>query len=483
MSGRLLLIALLVGSLLPTAGCGAPQISGTGGSNGGAPPSGGGPTSGRPGGGPGFTLPPPPAAGADAAAPGTAPTPPVGESCAEEAHDGKLVPLDLLFLVDISGSMEESAGAQSKWVALREALQTFVKDPMSAGLGAGLLFFPPPSKRCSANSECGTVQPVCEQKGVCSLPANVSTTEPACNDINVDCPIGSPPCTVYGLCARSGLRCTAMGQACPGGIAGDVCMPRPKLCFDDRSASCEASSYETPVVPIGELPGAVAMLESTMNQTIPGGGTPTTPAVKGALAHLRARATANPGRKPVLVLATDGLPTGCELQGNSGALAAAALSEARMAAPGVTTYVIGVFSPAQLLRARPTLGDLAAAGGTNDPFVLATGSDLSQRFLQAVNQIRGTALSCEFLIPPPSKGTIDFDKVNVRYSGPGGDEDLRYVASEDRCDPARGGWFYDVPPATGRPTRVRLCPATCTKVKDTAGVTVQLRFGCKTRVE
>jgi hypothetical protein len=475
MSGRLFISALLIGSVVSMAGCGGPKISG--GDNGGARPPGGGPTmGGGPGGGPGFTLPPAPAE-PDGGAPTTMPTPPVaGESCAEEAHDGKLVPLDLLFLVDISGSMEEAAGAQSKWVATREALQTFVKDPMSTGLGAGLLFFPPPSKPCAMDGECGSRD--CEQKGVCSVPAEVATTEPACT--RGVC-TNLAPCTIYGLCARTGLRCTAMGQACPGGPAGDLCMPRPKLCVDDQMASCQPATYENAVVPIGDLPGNVGMLDATLNATTPQGGTPTTPAVKGAIAQLRARAAANPGRKPVLVLATDGVPNGCI--GNTADAASGILADAYMGTPSVSTYVIGVFRAAQLAARKLTLDMMAAAGGTGESFVLSVGNDLSQRFLQAINQIRGTALGCEFLIPPPSKGTIDFDRVNVRYSGPAGNEDLRYVASEDRCDPARGGWYYDVPPATGRPTRVRLCPATCGKVKDTAGVSIQLRFGCKSKVD
>jgi hypothetical protein len=486
--GRLLVITLLVSLSASLTACGKPQITGDPGMQptgmAGAP----GPGRATPGAstdGPGFTLPPPGDPGApDAGAP-PASLPPMGESCAEEAHDGKLVPLDLLFLVDISGSMEESAGAQSKWVALRDALQSFINDPKSEGLGAGLLFFPPPARRCANNNECPPVAgqtEVCEQKGVCSEPAMVAVTEPACN-ASVECtsPFGAP-CTIYGLCSKTGLRCTNMGMACPTGVAADTCTPRPRMCVDDRIASCQEASYETPVVPIGNLPGRAAMLADTLNATVPQGGTPTTPAVTGALRHLQARASADPSRKPVLVLATDGVPSGCGFR-DSPAAAAAALMGARAAAPGVSTYVIGVFSQAQLLRAQPVLSQLATAGGTVDPFIIATGTDLSQRFLQAINQIRGTALGCEFIIPPPTRGTIDFEKVNVRYMGPTGPDDLRYVTSADRCDATRGGWYYDTDPAAARPTRVLLCPATCARVKDTAGVSVQLRFGCKTRVE
>ncbi len=477
MLGRIPLAVLFASAWL-TAACGRPQVSGSTAEPTAEP---GAPAPGGSGGnaGPGFALPPAPPAGADAGAGGPAAPPAVGPSCAEEAHDGKLVPVDLLFLVDISGSMEESAGAQSKWVALRDALQTFVRDPKSAGLGAGLLFFPPSSKRCAMDAECGGA--VCEQKGVCAEPARVATTEAACNHV-ATCPLGSvEPCTEYGLCARTGLRCTGMGQPCPGGVAGDTCTARPKLCVDNQTASCLPESYETPVVAIGDLPSSATLMTDTLAMTIPQGGTPTTPAVRGALNHLRARAQADASRKQVLVVATDGLPTGCG--GNTAGQAAASLTQARMATPPVTTYVIGTFSQAQLIRAMPTLDMLATAGGTGDPFVLTTGTDLSQRFLEAVNQIRGTALGCAFLIPPPTRGIIDFEKVNVRYMAPTGSEDLRYVVSSDRCDPARGGWYYDVDPLGGRPTQVLLCPATCTRVKDTAGVSVQLRFGCQTRVD
>jgi hypothetical protein len=157
---------------------------------------------------------------------------------------------------------------------------------------------------------------------------------------------------------------------------------------------------------------------------------------------------------------------------------------ARTGAPSILTYVIGVFQPAQLARSRPALEMMATAGGSGTPFVLTTGADLSMRFLDAISQIRGTALGCEFTIPKPTMGTIDFTKVNVRYNSAGGVEDLIYVTSMDRCDPMRGGWYYDVQPAMGTPTRVRLCPATCDKVKMSAmSSSVQLRFGCKTIIE
>jgi hypothetical protein len=51
----------------------------------------------------------------------------------------------------------------------------------------------------------------------------------------------------------------------------------------------------------------------------------------------------------------------------------------------------------------------------------------------------------------PRSGAIDFNKVNVRWTGAGGTTDVMYVGSANRCDPSRGGWHYDVDPATGTP--------------------------------
>jgi hypothetical protein len=262
-----------------------------------------------------------------------------------------------------------------------------------------------------------------------------------------------------------------------------MCMPRPKFCTGDES--CGAALYANPIVGIADLPGAQPGLSTALAAIVPQGGTPTTPAVQGALNQLRARAMANPDRKPVLVLATDGLPTGCFP--NSSTSVATALTAARTGTPSVLTYVIGVFQQAQLIRSQPALNEMATAGGTGMPFVLTTGADLSMRFLNAISQIRGTALGCEFTIPRPTMGTIDFGQVNVGYKGTAGSEDLRYVESMDRCDPVRGGWYYDVKPAMGTPTRVHLCPVTCDKVQAEAKAgmpgSVQLRFGCKTIIE
>jgi hypothetical protein len=45
-----------------------------------------------------------------------------------------------------------------------------------------------------------------------------------------------------------------------------------------------------------------------------------------------------------------------------------------------------------------------------------------------------------------------------------------------------GGWYYDVAPATGVPTRVQVCEATCSRFKTDQGGKVDLVFGCGTQI-
>jgi hypothetical protein len=218
---------------------------------------------------------------------------------------------------------------------------------------------------------------------------------------------------------------------------------------------------------------------------VPQGATPTTQAVTGALAQLRMRAMSNPDRKPVLVMATDGLPSSPDcLTDNTINAASQQLSAASIGTPSIPTYVIGIFGANQSAQSMTQLGQLATAGGTGMPFLLTTGgTDLRQQFLDKLNTIRGTALGCEFAIPKPAMGAnLDFNQVNVRVKAGMTTEDLGYTKNAAGCDPVKGGWYYDTDPAVADPTRILLCDASCKKVQMTAGVSVDLRLGCKTIV-
>jgi hypothetical protein len=207
--------------------------------------------------------------------------------------------------------------------------------------------------------------------------------------------------------------------------------------------------------------------------------------VAGALTFVRRHLGENTGRKGVMVLASDGAPSpGCA--DNTVAATAKLLSDARLPAamPPIDTYVVGVYTPADA-NERMALETLATAGGTGMPLVISPTEDLNQRFFETLNRIRGQSLPCELLIPPPlpGAGPLDLGRVNLRFRGASGDEDVLYTTSAARCDPVRGGWYYDVDPATGgTPTKIIACPATCNKWKGDAMASVDLRVGCRTRV-
>jgi hypothetical protein len=292
-------------------------------------------------------------------------------------------------------------------------------------------------------------------------------------------------------CSKSHLPCLEAGKPCTGSGASvdDLCDDPALRCAPALADGCATALYAQPILPVGELPAWQPHLELTIASVNPGGSTPMAPAVAATLPVVRAHATNQPGRKSVLVLATDGFPTGCGP--NTIDTVAAALREGRMGFPALPTYVIGVFAQSELVRSQVALSQLAVAGGTVVPFVLEEGKDLAQKFLAALEQIRGSVLACAFDIPKPANGTLDFAKVNVRFTpgaAPGGQaaatEELLYVTSADGCDPKRGGWHYDVDPKSGAvPTRIVACEASCKRFRAEATGQVDLQVGCTSRID
>lgn len=89
-------------------------------------------------------------------------------------------------------------------------------------------------------------------------------------------------------------------------------------------------------------------------------------------------------------------------------------------------------------------------------------------------------IPCELLVPePPAGETLDPNLVNVVFtpSGASEGEAIPRVSGSDVCGDG-GGWYYDVPEA---PTRIHLCPASCTSAE--AGGAVDIALGCATIVK
>jgi hypothetical protein len=403
-----------------------------------------------------------------------------GPSCGGIATQAQPIALDVYLMLDKSGSMAEAAaGGVTKWGAVTDALRSFFADPASAGIGVGLQFFPTRPAgvpaTCSSNEDCGAGGP-CILRG-CS---GASTVTPC--TVAADCPLSQ--CLTLGHCANDpdpNSFCAPAGGTCAGGLGACQALTS-SVCAAQES--CEVGDYASPSVEIASLNGAASALDAAIASQTPSGGTPTGPAIAGAIAHARAwaAAPANADHTVVAVLATDGLPTGCTPTDIESIAGIAASGVAGV--PSVPTYVIGVFN-ASNAGALANLNRIADAGGTNEAFVVDPTQNVEQQFLAAMNAIRRAQLACEYAVPaPPPGSTQDFGKVNVEFTEPGSSSPttIAYVGSAGACDATTGGWYYDVDPATGAtPTRIIMCSATCDRFGE--GGAIDIRVGCETVVE
>jgi hypothetical protein len=320
------------------------------------------------------------------------------------------IPLDMYIMFDQSGSMEGD-----KWTSVTSAMKTFVQQPDAAGIGVGIQYFGlAPTGSC---------------------PATCKT--------DADCGACGPCVPFFGICS--------------GGLGGD---------------SCNAADYAKPEVEIAPLPGVAQAIIASIDKHSPSTGTPTHPALDGAIQHAKAWASAHPTHAVITVLATDGQPSGCnEKMADINALAAAGAN----GTPKVLTFVIGVGS------SLTALNGIAKAGGTDQAFLVDTGQNVDQQFLDAMNAIRGAALGCTYLIPAPKPGeVVDFNKVNVIYTpGDGAPaQTIGKVNGEASCPPNGDGWYYN---DEQNPSTILLCASTCAKVAADSKGQVDVAVGCMTQ--
>lgn len=428
---------------------------------------------------------------------------------------------------------------QTKWEAVKRSLQSFVEAPESADIGMGLQYFPQllpgVPNSCLSNADCGEGGP-CSASGcvtgrivrvdptlvvaysepadpdcqgddcICASDAECGPNSqcrgvlgmcvvagqgriaglpsiPVCGT-DADC-IGLPgtSCAPFGVCSETvtfdePTFCVA-SLPCPAGTG--TCQLLPTGCLNQTV--CDVSAYATPAVPIS----AGAPRSSTIIQSLAAvqlsGLTPTGPALQGALDHARAWALEHPERQVVTVFATDGLPTVEGLPNQctptEGSAIAQLAADANSGPDPVRTFVIGVFGATDLGQGRALLDSLAAAGGSERAFVIDTGGDVGGEFLEALNQIRDTAASCEFQLG--GAAALDFDQVNLRISDAAGAvEELANVGDVSACGSDQG-WYY-VRSAEGTPTQIRVCPNTCSRLTTTSGVSAELEVGCATRI-
>lgn len=238
---------------------------------------------------------------------------------------------------------------------------------------------------------------------------------------------------------------------------------------------CNVARYGMPDVAMQELPGVAPAFTSAVETQRMFGGTPLVQVLQGMLGYMRDWASGHPGRKPVIVLATDGIPdetcSASDIDPPNSLENAIALAEsAYTGKPSIPVFVIGVGEELS------ALNGIAAAGGTGAAAVLATGGNVTQAFLAALQGIRTSALACEYEIPAPTTANIDFGAVNVAFQdGSAPAETFFYVDDPADCATEQS-WYYDDPK---QPRQVVLCPTTCERVSAASAAKLSIAFGCK----
>ena len=238
---------------------------------------------------------------------------------------------------------------------------------------------------------------------------------------------------------------------------------------------CAAGAYQALTVPVGPQATVAPLIKAAIAARKMSGGTPTVPVLQGLVAYLQANV--EPGHKPVIVMATDGVPDfSCAATPDGGMQNSLTNAEAVAAAafagtPSIPLFVIGVGSDLT------PLNGLAAAGGTGAATLINVGADAGnpeQAFIQALNAIRQQAIPCNFALPT---GGVDPTATNVAYtSGSGTTTNEMYVGSETSCTKApTDGWYFDNPTM---PTQVILCSGACAIVKADPGAEVDVFLGC-----
>jgi von Willebrand factor type A domain len=237
---------------------------------------------------------------------------------------------------------------------------------------------------------------------------------------------------------------------------------------------CNIDACSQPLVELGALTeagGGADPQEATLVDAIEsrepnpeGPGTPISAALQGAMNwSMDFNASAPETERAVVVFVTDGEPSGCEQGTNQIAAIAAEGLDA-----DVLTFAVGLEgSPEDLMNA------IAREGGTDEAIFVGDGN-AEEDLLEALNAIRGKAMSCEFDLP--NTATVDPSKVNVTLSIGDTEEQWNKVNNAGECGTSKA-WHYD---SESNPTSVVLCPSACDVASSTPGARIDVVFGCET---
>ena len=108
-------------------------------------------------------------------------------------------------------------------------------------------------------------------------------------------------------------------------------------------------------------------------------------------------------------------------------------------------------------------------------------ADFAQQLSGALRATTERKVACDLALPePPGTQRLDYDAINVVLDGEEGRTTFPRVDGASGCT-AKGGWYYDVDPKSGAPSRLNMCKASCERLS-TAADKLSVELGCKTLV-
>jgi hypothetical protein len=235
------------------------------------------------------------------------------------------------------------------------------------------------------------------------------------------------------------------------------------LTFFPKLAHSCAGDFAAPEVPATALPSALFRAEFAKTSLL--GGTPTRPALEGALASARAlKNAALGGGRVVIGLVSDGAPSK-NLCANDGVEDVVGVAK-QGALEGILTYAIGMPGAN-----RGNMDAIADGGGTKAATILDP-TDPAKQLTSTFDAIRNQ-FACDVSLPASPDGQVRYDEVNVML-GIDGAAAAPLAYSSDCANVS--GWRYDDPT---HPSRLELCETSCAAVRAGGGV-VDVKLGCPT---
>jgi hypothetical protein len=235
-------------------------------------------------------------------------------------------------------------------------------------------------------------------------------------------------------------------------------------------SSCSSAECANPRVPLGTLTAASAptdaqekaLVDALNAESANGSGTPLFAAIDGATQW----AITNKGSKPnedfSVVLMTDGDPAGsC----STAITPIAAAASAAYLGYGIKTYVAALPGSSAA-----SLDQIAIAGGTGGA-IQTSAAGLAAELIVAFQGIANASAKCDFALPNAAL----YDKNDVTVTLTASNSTKTILTKRTNSGACGTGWYFD---NNTTPTKVILCPNTCSAAQSDVGSSVELNVGC-----